>query len=187
MSIPTADNGWVSAPDPCPSEVLERAWQIMETTLYCTLSTCSPDGLPWVSPVFFCHQNLNLYWASAIASRHSQNLYQNGGRIAIAIYNSQAKEGTAKGLYFSGTAAEVPPEQVRESMTLLFRKAGGDPLNRTEADYLGASPRRLYCFQPKEAWVSGDRLPIGKQLVDTKIQLKLRELLDFPGKNPLTQ
>lgn len=179
MTIPTSENGWVSILAPCPSDILEQAWQILNTNRYCTLSTCSPDGLPWVSPVFFSHQNLNLYWSSTIASRHSQNLYQNQGRIAIAIYNSQAKQGTAKGLYFSGNAREVPPEQVRERMNLIFRKAGGNPPDRTEADYLGESPRRIYGFQPKEAWVSGDRLPIGNQLVDTKIQLKLGDMLDF--------
>ena len=156
------------------------AWQILETTRYCTLSTCSLDGVPWVSPVFFCHQGLTLYWSSAIASRHSQNLYQNEGRVAIALFNSQVQEGTAKGLYFAGTAAEVPPEQVRARMLLLFQKAGGTPPNRTEADYLGASPRRMYGFQPTEAWVTGERLPVGRQLVDTKIQLNLGELLAFP-------
>ncbi len=182
MTIPTPENGWVSIFDPCPDEILERAWQMLKTNLYCSLSTCSPDGLPWASPVFFAHQNLNIYWSSAIASRHSQNLYQNEGRIAIAIYDSQAKKGTAKGLYFSGIATEVPPENVREIMNLLFRKAEaarGNRLNRTEADYLGESPRRIYAFQPKEVWVSGDRLPMGNQLIDTKIQLKLEEMLDF--------
>ena len=183
MTIPTSENGWVSIFDPCPDEILEKAWQIMQTNRYCSLSTCSPDGLPWVSPVLFCHQNLNLYWSSAIASRHSQNLYQNEGRIAIAIYDSQAKKGTAKGLYFSGIATEVPPEKVRETMNLLFRKAGGNPPNRTEADYLGESPCRMYGFQPKEAWVTGDRLPMGDRLIDTKIQLKLEDMLDFLDHN----
>lgn len=126
--------------------------------------------------MFFCYQDLNLYWSSAVTSRHSQNLYRNQGRLAIAIYDSGVAEGTGKGLYFSGSASELQPEEVETVMKLLFEKAGGSPPNRTASDYLGESPRRIYHFQPKEAWVTGERLSIGNQLVDTKIQLDLTDL-----------
>ncbi|MGK7889177.1 MAG: pyridoxamine 5'-phosphate oxidase family protein [Leptolyngbyaceae cyanobacterium] len=178
MSVPTEENNWISVFNPCPIEILERAWHILETNRYCTLSTCSSDGIPWASPVFFCHQGLNLYWSSAIQSRHSQNLYRNNGRVAIAIYNSEVREGAGQGIYFSGSAAELPEDQVAEKMSLLFQKASGPPPDRTELDYLGDSPRRMYGFQPQEAWMTGDRLPIGKQLVDTKVQLSLDDLIN---------
>lgn len=82
----------------------------------------------------------------------------------------------AVGLYFAGIASEIPPEQVQDTMLLLFERAGGGHPDRTAADYLGSSPRRIYGFQPEEAWITGERLPVGKQLVDTKIRLKLSEL-----------
>jgi hypothetical protein len=173
MSIATEENGWINTVDTLNPQVLERVLQILQHTRFCTLSTCSADGIPWASPVFFCYQGLNLYWSSAIASRHSQNIYQNQGRVAIAIYDSNVAEGQAQGLYFSGVASELAPDHVGGVMQLLFKRAGGDPPDRTEADYLGDSPRRIYHFRYQEAWITGERLPIGKQLVDTKIRLDL--------------
>lgn len=179
MSIATAENGWVNTGDTHHPEVLKRACEILQNNRFCTLSTCSADGIPWASPVFFCYQNLNFYWSSTIASRHSQNLYHNQGRVAIAIYDSGVLEGQTQGLYFSGVAGEVSPEQVGKAMQLLFKRAGGTPPDRTEADYLGDSPRRIYQFLPQDAWITGERLPIGKQLVDTKIRLDLADLREF--------
>ena len=61
-------------------------------------------------------------------------------------------------------------------MKLLFQRAGNVP-QRTPQDYLEASPRRIYRFQPQAVWISGERLAIGEQLVDTKVQLKLSTML----------
>ncbi|MBW4651171.1 MAG: pyridoxamine 5'-phosphate oxidase family protein [Kastovskya adunca ATA6-11-RM4] len=177
MEPAAAENGWVNTIDSNNPEVIENARQIIENTLYCTLSTCSSEGFPWVSPVFFVpDHNWNLYWSSAVAAKHSQNIDHNNGRVAIAIFNSHVKEGTGKGLYFYGTASEVKPEQVASIMKLLFNRAGKQ-LHRTVEDYLLDSPRRIYQFRPTEAWISGDRLPIENQLVDIKIQLHLKDLI----------
>jgi uncharacterized protein YhbP (UPF0306 family) len=173
MEVATAENGWVNTIASSHPEAIAKARHILQRIHYCSLSTCSPDGFPWVSPVFFTYdQQLNFYWSSAIASRHSQNLYTNGGRVAIAVYNSDVEEGKGQGIYFYGTAAELEPTRVEAVMQLLFKRSGR-VLPRTAEDYLNDSPRRIYHFQPTEAWVTGDRIPIGNQLVDTKIQLDL--------------
>ena len=125
----------------------------------------------------FCHQGWTLYWSSAIAAQHSQNLYQNQGKGAIALYNSAAEQGTGIGLYLAGTATEAEPEQVPSILSRLFARAGDPPPDRTAADYLGESPRRVYQFQPHTVWITGDRVVVGKQLVDTKIQLDLDALI----------
>jgi hypothetical protein len=180
MPPATAANGWVKTLESDHPDVLPKAHHIMASLHYCTLSTCSADGLPWVSPVFFADDaNWHLYWSSTIAAQHSQKLYHNQGRAAIAIYDSSVSEGSGKGLYLSGSAAEVEPPLVGSIMKLLFQRAGKHP-DRSPQDYLGTSPRRIYGFQPQAAWISGERLVIGKQLVDTKIRLSLSTVLGQP-------
>lgn len=179
MSIATAENYWVNTIDSRKPEVLDRARRIVESNVYCTLSTCSSDGFPWASPVFFAYdQRWSIYWSSATISRHSQNIYNNYGRAAIAIYSTDVPQGSAQGLFFSGTAAEVEPEDVSSTMQLLFKRVKGNVPDRTDADYLAPSPRRFYRFHPTEVWITGERLAIANQLVDTKIQLSLRDLLE---------
>lgn len=178
MSIACAENGWVNTADAQKPEVIHAAGNILQNTLYCTLATCSPDGFPWASPVLFTYDpDWNLYWSSAIAARHSHNIYWNRGRVAITIYSSNQSEGAGKGLYFQGTAAEVARDQVEAIMEQLFDRARSDRPHRTAADYLAPSPRRIYRFQPDAAWITGERMVTGNQLVDTKIQLSLADLI----------
>ena len=177
MSIATAENAWIDTTDSRNPEVLSQARQIIETTIYCSLSTCTPDGFPWATPVFFTFdQDLNLYWSSAVVAKHSQNIYQNHGRLAVAIYSTDKAEGKGKGVYFTGVADELEPERVSTVMESLFRRAGGEAPNRTAQDYLPPSPRRMYKFTPEAAWITGQRIPMGNQLIDPKIQLDLTAL-----------
>ncbi|HEY9878744.1 MAG TPA: pyridoxamine 5'-phosphate oxidase family protein [Leptolyngbyaceae cyanobacterium] len=181
MSVAKAENGWVNTVDAQKPEVLEKAQHIIESNLYCTLSTCSSEGFPWASPVFFAHdQAWNLYWSSATVSQHSQNLYRNQGRTAIAIYSTSVDEGKGQGLYLSGTASELAPERTPEIIKLLLQKLmlrGGTPPVRTAADYLPPSYRRIYHFQTQAVWITGERAAFGNVLVDTKIQLNLSDLV----------
>ena len=58
--------------------------------------------------MFFAYdEGWNIYWCSAVASRHSQNIYNNNGRVAIAVFDLSVAAGTGKGVYFSGTASEI--------------------------------------------------------------------------------
>ncbi|WP_448571058.1 pyridoxamine 5'-phosphate oxidase family protein [Trichothermofontia sp.] len=177
MQPATADNGWVSTLEADQAATIALAHALIASIPYCTLSTCSPDGWPWVSPIFFAYDAAwRIYWSSAIAARHSQNLYHNQGRAVIAIYNSHRSVEGPKGLYLQGCAAEVDPPQVALAMHRLFERAGNQP-DRTPQDYLGDSPRRLYCFRPEAVWITGERLAVGQQQVDTKIKLNLKTLL----------
>ncbi|MBW4561004.1 MAG: pyridoxamine 5'-phosphate oxidase family protein [Mojavia pulchra JT2-VF2] len=176
METANATNGWVNTIDCQNPEVIAKASRIITNNIYCTLSTCSADGYPWASPVFFAYDdNCNIYWSSAIVSKHSQNLDNNHGRVAIAIYNSSFSEGSVEGLYFCGTASELKPEETERVLKLLINRATKKH-NRTAADYLNDSPRRIYQCQPQEAWVTGDRVAVANQLVDTKIQINLADL-----------
>ncbi len=173
--LASSENRWVNTVDSTNPQVLDKAHHIIENNLYCTLSTCSPDGFPWVSPVFFVYDyenGYNIYWCSAIAAKHSQNIYHNQGRIAVTIFDSSVAEGTGGGLYFYGSASELDPNQIERIFKLMAARAGKQ-INRTVDDYLNGSARRLYHFRPQQAWITGERLPVGNQLVDTKIQVEL--------------
>lgn len=49
----TEANQWVNTADSDNSAVLQKAKNIIESNLYCSLSTCSTEGEPWISPVLF--------------------------------------------------------------------------------------------------------------------------------------
>lgn len=174
----TPDNGWVNTADSQNPDLLATAGHILATTIFGTLSTSSPDGMPWASPVFFCYDlNWNLYWASTMAARHSQNLYHNQGRAAIAVYSSDREEGQGQGIYLAGTAAEAGADDVSRVIPILLKRAARNQ-HRTPADYLAPSPRRLYRFQPHTVWITGERIALSESiLIDTKVQLDLPSLI----------
>jgi uncharacterized protein YhbP (UPF0306 family) len=178
MANATVDNGWGNSADSESPAVIAKARYILQNTPYCSLSTCSAEGIPWASPVFYVFDSkVHLYWSSAISSRHSQNLYTNQGRVAISIYGTDGGEGKGQGLYFSGTAGEVNHEKVEAVIKLLNERSGHQ--NRAAADYLPPSPRRLYRFEPEELWVTGERVPFEHFLIDTKVKLNRKSLMDL--------
>ncbi|MDZ8070584.1 MAG: hypothetical protein RMY64_34085 [Nostoc sp. DedQUE08] len=99
----------------------------------------------------------------------------NHGRVTIAIFYSRLTESSSEGLYFNGFAFELSQDHVEKAFNLLSLRAK-KPIPRTAADYLDNSPRRIYQFQPQQVWITGSRLPVGNQLVDTKIQINLPNL-----------
>lgn len=173
---PTAENQWTTSPQSLSAESLAKVRGLLNSVTYCSLSTCDADGYPWVSPVFFAFDTaLNFYWSSAIASRHSQNLYTNQGKAAITLYQSQKSEAPTDGLYLTGTAIELDLASAQHAFSLLGKRSGKS-IPRSPEDYVGQSARRMYCFLPQQAWCTGARLPHGNQLIDTKILLDIKML-----------
>ena len=175
MEIATATNGWVNNRDSSNPEVIKTVIRLMRNNIYCVLSTCSIEGFPWGSPVFFAYDyedGYNIYWCSAKQAKHSKNLSENSGRASIVIFDSSQSEGTAEGLYFSGIASELDPNQIEKVFTLMTNRARKQTTT-TAKDYLGDSPRTFYHFRPLQAWITGERLPVGNQLIDTKIKVNL--------------
>lgn len=169
----TADNAWVNTIDGDRLEIIALARQILSEQIYGTLSTCSPDGMPWGTPLFFVYDEmLNFYWSSAIAAQHSQHLYTNQGRAMITIYDATK----VKAIYFSGVATELTELEPLTAALARFDYRAKRPNPRLATDYLEPSPRRMYQFQPEKAWITGDRLQLADQLIDTKIQLNLSAL-----------
>lgn len=180
---PTAQNQWTTSPSPTPEGVLAKVSRLFESVNYCALSTCSADGQPWISPVVFAFdQGLNIYWSSAIASQHSQNIYHNRGLAAIALYQSQKSTAPTDGLYLTGTAIELDLAGVQQALPFLDKRASRST-PRSPADYLGESARRMYCFSPQRAWCTGERFSKDNQLIDTKVLIELDALKAYCQKS----
>jgi uncharacterized protein YhbP (UPF0306 family) len=176
MAQTVPHNGWIYQPDRPDPRHLAQAQQILRTEQFLTLATVDRSGFPWASPLLYGYDaGLTLYWSSAIASRHSVNLDETQGRCAVTMFDSHASPGKITGLFLTGTGKLVPEDQVAQAMEHLFDRMDQRP-NRTATDYLGDSPRRFYQFQPSEIWITGDRVPVGNQLVDTKVALDIGAL-----------
>ncbi|MBV5257880.1 pyridoxamine 5'-phosphate oxidase family protein [Synechococcus moorigangaii CMS01] len=174
--LPTAQNGWVDTTKATDPEAIALVQDLLDTQIYCHLSTCSPDGFPWSSPLLFVwDQGLNLYWSSAIAAQHSQNLLKNQGRAMVTVYDAPR----IKAVFLAGTATELTALAPLKQVLTQFDQRAQRPTPRQTADYLGPSPRRMYQFSVQQAWVSGDRLLAEGQLIDTKIQLDLLTLQHY--------
>lgn len=179
--LATAANAWINTAEAQVPDRLVQAVEILQHNRFCTLATVSPEGWPWASPLLYGYDSqLTLYWSSAIVARHSIDLETSEGRCAVTVYDSQASPGKVAGLFFQGVAQLVPEAEVAEAMRHLFARVTNPP-DRTAADYLGESPRRFYQFQPTQIWMTGSRIPVGNQLVDTKIQLDQSALLQYLG------
>ena len=169
----TAENAWINTIDGDRPEIIALARQIIAEQIYGTLATSSPDGMPWGTPLFFVYDAaLNFYWSSAIAAQHSQHLYRNQGRAMITIYDATK----IKAVYFAGVATELTEPTKLAQILKLFDQRAKRPNPRLAADYLDSSPRRMYQFAINAGWVTGDRLQLEDQLIDTKIQLNLAAL-----------
>ena len=51
-------------------------------------------------------------------------------------------------------------------------------MDRTASDYVRESPRRIYQFKSEQCWTTGERLAVGNQLVDTKVEVSVNSLID---------
>lgn len=60
----------------------------------------------------------------------------------------------------------------------ILQQRAGKIFDKAAEDYVGDSPRRIYKFTPTEIWVTGERFSVGRQLVDTKIQIDINVIID---------
>jgi uncharacterized protein YhbP (UPF0306 family) len=94
------------------ADVREEFERIVRANQYMVLATADEAGVPWASPVWFATDDArNLYWISSPDARHSRNLAARP-QVAIAIFDSTQPAGTGKGVYLSGVAAQVPPDEL---------------------------------------------------------------------------
>jgi len=154
---------------------LTQTSKILSENIYCCLATASKDGMPWNTPIFYSYDHkLNLYWASAIDSMHSQHLKENP-QAFIVIYNSTAAPRTATALYLQGQVETVANHRLDERVQQHFKRVNEDSLF-TGNYYREHSPERLYQFSTQQAWLLGKPKNKAGHLIDTRKELFITEL-----------
>ncbi len=68
-------------------DLIEDVTRLIFESSFMTVATADDDGVPWISPVeLACDEELQFYWFSSIATRHSQNVRANP-QAALSIYD----------------------------------------------------------------------------------------------------
>lgn len=156
----------------------EKVARILQTCLYATVATSDTAGQPWNSPVYCVYDDrLNLYWASAQSSQHSQNIRANP-QVFIVIYDSTMPWGTGEGIFIQATASVVDdPTEIAKVCAL--RQARVADATQPPSDFAGDRPRRIYRALPQHTWTNQDG-SVNGFFIDQRVEIdtaKLRELL----------
>ncbi|EKD86958.1 MAG: hypothetical protein ACD_37C00091G0004 [uncultured bacterium] len=153
-----------------------KAKQIISDNIYCVVASCSKDGKPWISPVFYGHdEDYNIYWISDKASRHS-SLIKNNPQVAIVIFNSQAPKGKGDGVYFEAMVEEISDKEEAEKA---FRirdkraKVAEFKVKRVE-EVIGNGQWRVYKAVPYSVSKLGNGEYVNGQYVDKRYEIKLK-------------
>lgn len=156
-------------------DYVAQAKQIIEENIYCTVSTASLKGSPWISPVFFSYdEDYNIYWVSYINSLHSKLLRKNP-QAAIVIFNSTAKEGEGDGVYFEVKVVELSREkEILKAINIMNRRVTVDDFRIKSIDeVMDKGVWRIYKAIPKKVSKLSKGKFINGQYIDNRVEINL--------------
>ena len=112
------------------------------------IATCIDDQ-PWNVTVYFAYDDdLNIFWISKKATRHSQEIMKNPKVAGILVYDQQPSQKTIKGLSFEGIAEVLNGEDEEKASKIYIEQ-----LNREqtllEDIRSGKNPHKIYRIKPK--------------------------------------
>ena len=77
------------------TELEAAARAIVDAGRYMTLGTAAADGRPWVTPVWYAHEDARTFlWVSDPGTRHSFNIAARPD-VSLVIFDSHAELATA--------------------------------------------------------------------------------------------
>jgi nitroimidazol reductase NimA-like FMN-containing flavoprotein (pyridoxamine 5'-phosphate oxidase superfamily) len=153
----------------------EKAKKILAENIYCTVATATPEGKPWISPVFFVYDGAyNIYWASNKNALHSELIRKNP-RVAIVIFDTHAPEGAGTAVYMEATTEELSKEEdVAAGIELFNARATGDDFKiKSPADVTGEGVWRIYKAVPTQISLLENGEYINGQYVDKRVPVDL--------------
>ena len=153
----------------------EKAAEVINNIEYLNISSVTPDGLPWGTPVYTAYdKDMNFYWISWKDNQHSINL-RNNPKAFVTIYDSTVNSGTGFGVYMEGKVEEISnPLVIGEGMLVLYKRA---KLKLEDIKkFISSYPRRVYRFIPQKAWVNGDKKLEGST-IDTREEVSLNKII----------
>lgn len=110
----------------------------------------SVDNKPWVCNVhFYADDELNIYWASAPARRHSEEIAKNPNIAAtIKIHEDTPEEAYVIGISIEGTAKLASEEEAKKIAKAYGEKLGKSP-TLIEEILSGKNPNKFYKLTQK--------------------------------------
>ncbi len=132
----------------------DQAAAILAANRYAVIGTATPDGAPWVTPVYFVTVGLSsLLWLSRPSSRHSQLIAAND-RIAVTVFDSAVAAGQASAFYALATAGLCPDAELPGQLDAFSTRSAavGFPAWRVD-QVTGDAALRLYRAEIAESWL----------------------------------
>ena len=100
-------------------EAHAQIMEILDSVKDMTIATIRSDGFPHATVVAFVHDDLRLYFATALASQKARNIVM-CNKISATITLPYARWGDIEGLSLGGYASEVTNQgELRAAQTLL--------------------------------------------------------------------
>jgi pyridoxine/pyridoxamine 5'-phosphate oxidase len=132
------------------------ARRLIDAGVYMSLATADAQGRPWVSPVWFAHEDhARFLWVSKPEARHSRNL---AGRpeAAIVIFDSTPRQGPPEAVYVEADAERLEEGEDERWIDVFTRRseALGWPA-WTVDDVRPPTPLRLYLARATAHYVLG--------------------------------
>jgi pyridoxine/pyridoxamine 5'-phosphate oxidase len=121
------------------------ARSIVDSNLYMTLGTADAKGRPWVSPVWFAHEDYrDFLWVSRAEARHSRNLAVRP-ELALVIFDSTVVPGHATAVYVEGHGEELGDLELKRAIEIYSRRSLATGLAAWDTtDVTGPARHRLY-------------------------------------------
>ncbi len=141
------------------SELRAMAEAAYATAHFMVLGTTEEDGSARVSPVYHERDGDDLYWISAPSALHSRNL-ERDPRATAVVFDSTAHVTDGSAVYVTGTAAQVPLDELAEALHVFDHPRGGAWTFAVE-DLSGDRVLRLYRLRATTVEV---HLPGGHEL-----------------------
>lgn len=155
----------------------DAAKELIGKNLYAVIATAEKDGKPWVSPVFFAHDDAyRMYWVSNREARHSCLIRENPN-VAIVIFDSSVPEGDprADALYLKAIAEELSlPIDIEKGIEVYNAKATKDEFRIADATkVIGDNLWRIYRATFTEVTKLGKSELVNGQHIDMRIPIHL--------------
>jgi dihydrofolate reductase/uncharacterized protein YhbP (UPF0306 family) len=138
---------------------------IVEAGRYMTVGTADESGQPWVSPVWYAHQDCReFFWVSDPDARHSRNVAARP-QVSIVIFDTNAPVGTGRGVYVTALAEQLTGDELERGIAVFSRRSQAQGAAVwTRDDVLPPARLRLYRAIASEHYV-------GEHDVRTQVQL----------------
>ena len=158
------------------NKYISKAKKIIRGNIYMTIATSSKNGTPWISPVFFAHDDdYNLFWVSAKDSLHSKLISKNS-QVAIVIFDSSAPEGESNGVYFEAIASELgDKKEIEHAMKILNKRVTIDDFRVKRIGEVSEDGAwRIYKASPVKVSKLTSGEFVNGQYVDKRVDINLR-------------